>query len=152
MTQATSAGEPIQAAGMTIQFLVESEESKGAVSVFRCDLPAGSRNPAPHSHDGFDETVYGLGGATTWTVDGAPTEIGPGDALFIPRGSVHGFAVSGDEDASILCVSTPGLFGPAYFREIGEVIEAAGDGPPDREAIFAVMRRHGLTPALPPAA
>jgi quercetin dioxygenase-like cupin family protein len=151
MTQATSASEPIHAAGMTIQFLVESEESSGAVSVFRCDLPVGARNPAPHSHDGFDETVYGLSGVTTFTVDGAPTKVGPGDALFIPRGAVHGFAVDGDEDASILCVATPGLFGPAYFVEMGEVIEAAGDGPPDREAIFAVMRRHGLTPAAPPA-
>jgi quercetin dioxygenase-like cupin family protein len=152
MTQATSASEPIEAAGMTIQFLVESEESSGALSVFRCDLPVGSRNPAPHSHDGFDETVYGLSGITTWTVDGIPTQIGPGEALFIPRGAVHGFAVGGDEDASILCVSTPGLFGPAYFREMADVLESAGDGPPDRQAIFAVMRRHGLTPAVPPSA
>jgi quercetin dioxygenase-like cupin family protein len=151
MPQAATAAEPIHLGGMTIQFLVEPEESKGAVSVFRCDLPLGSQNPAPHSHDGFDETVYGLSGVTTFTVDGVPTEIGPGDVLFIPRGRVHGFAVGGDEDASILCVSTPGLFGPAYFREIGGVIKAAGDGPPDRDAIFAVMRRHGLTPAVPPS-
>jgi quercetin dioxygenase-like cupin family protein len=136
---------------MTIQFLVESEESNGALSVFRCDLPVGSLVAAPHSHDAFDETVYGLSGVTTFTVDGVPNEIGPGDVVFIPRGAVHGFAVGGDEDASILCVATPGLFGPAYFREMGEVIEAAGGGPPDREAIFAVMRRHGLTPAPPPA-
>jgi len=150
MRQAATASEPIHAAGMTIRFLVESEESNGAVSVFRCDLPVGSHIPAPHSHDGFDETVYGLSGVTTFTVGGVPTKIGPGGVLFIPRGAVHGFAVGGDEDASILCVSTPALFGPAYFREMGEVIEAAGDGPPDREAIFAVMRRHGLTPAARP--
>jgi quercetin dioxygenase-like cupin family protein len=151
MSQAVSASEPIRAAGMTIQFLVESGESNGAVTLFRCDLPVGSRNAAPHSHEAFDETVYGLSGVTTFTVDGVPTKVGPGDVMFIPRGAVHGFAVGGDEDASILCVSTPGLFGPAYFREMGEVIEAAGDGPPDRDAIFAVMRRHGLTPAAPPA-
>jgi hypothetical protein len=29
------------------------------------------------------------------------------------------------------------------------VIDAAGDGPPDREAMMAVMKRHGLTPAIP---
>jgi hypothetical protein len=45
----------------------------------------------------------------------------------------------------ILAVVTPGLFGPAYFREVGEVLAAGG--PPDIEAIKAVMRRNGLTPA-----
>jgi quercetin dioxygenase-like cupin family protein len=151
MPQTTSPSAPISVAGMTIQFLVEPDESQGSLSVFRCDLPSGSRVAAPHSHDAFDETVYGLGGAVTFTVDGVPNRIGAGEVLFVPRGAVHGFAVSGDEDASILCVATPGLFGPGYFVEMGQVLEAAGDGPPDRDAIFAVMRRHGLTPAAPPA-
>jgi quercetin dioxygenase-like cupin family protein len=65
MARAAATSEAISAAGMTIQFLVEPDESNGAVSVFRCDLPVGSHNPAPHSHDGFDETVYGLSGVTT---------------------------------------------------------------------------------------
>jgi quercetin dioxygenase-like cupin family protein len=141
--------EAIQVAGMTIQFLVEAPESGGSVSVFRCDLPAGGRVPLPHSHDAFEETVYGLSGATTWTVDGVPTEIGPGDALCIPRGAVHGFSVSGDQDASILCIATPGVFGPAYFDDMATVLSAAGGGPPDIEALAAVMKRHGLTPAAP---
>jgi quercetin dioxygenase-like cupin family protein len=145
----SQASAPIDLAGMTIQFLVEADESNGAVSVFRCDLPVGSLAPVPHSHDGFEETVYGLSGVTTWTVDGEPTDIGPGDVLCIPRGSVHGFAVGGEEDASILCVATPGLFGPGYFREIADVMRAAAGGPPDREALMAVMKRHGLTPAVP---
>jgi quercetin dioxygenase-like cupin family protein len=141
--------KPINVAGMTIQFLVEANDSGGSVSVFRCDLPVGSRPVLPHSHDGFEETVYGLSGITTWTVDGASVEVGPGDVVCIPRGAVHGFTVRGDGEASILCIATPGLFGPAYFREMAEVIEAAAGGPPDREALVAVMTRHGLRPAIP---
>jgi hypothetical protein len=38
------------------------------------------------------------------------------------------------------------LFGPEFFRDIQRVMYAS-DGPPDREAMFEVMRRHGLTPA-----
>jgi quercetin dioxygenase-like cupin family protein len=136
---------------MTINFLLEPEQTDGAVSVFRCDLPAGSRLPAPHSHDAFDETIYGLEGITTFTVNGTSHDVGPGDVLFIPRGDVHGFAVSGEQDAAILCVATPGLFGPAYFLDIAAVVDAAGDGPPDIAAIMDVMRRHGLTPAAPVA-
>jgi quercetin dioxygenase-like cupin family protein len=26
--------------------------------------------PAPHSHDGFEETIYGLEGVSAWTIDG----------------------------------------------------------------------------------
>jgi hypothetical protein len=43
------------------------------------------------------------------------------------------------------------VFGPSYFREIGEVLAASTGGPPDLGAIGAVMRRHGLTPARPSA-
>jgi quercetin dioxygenase-like cupin family protein len=141
--------EAIQIGGMTIQFLVEASDSNGSAAVFRCDLTAAAQLPVPHSHDGFEETVYGLSGVSVWTVDGEPTEIGPGDAICIPRGAVHGFAVIGDQDASILCVATPALFGPDYFREIAAVVDAAVDGPPDREAMMDVMKRHGLTPAVP---
>ena len=149
MSEVATAKEPIQIAGMTIQFLVEAEESNGSVSVFRCDLPIGSRVPIPHSHDAFEETAFGLEGEVTFTVDGETTTVGPGDVLLIPRGAVHGFTVAGAEDASVLFVATPGLFGPGYFREMAAILDAAGDGPPDREALMAVMKHHGLTPALP---
>jgi quercetin dioxygenase-like cupin family protein len=147
-----TAKEPILAGDMTIQFLVESDESNGSVSVFRCDLPVGAHIPIAHSHDGFEETVYGLEGVVTFTVDGRPVKIGPGDCVVIPRGAVHGFAVTGDEDASILCASTPGLFGADYFREMAAILDAAGDGPPDRQAMMETMKRHGLTPAIPSGA
>jgi hypothetical protein len=35
---------------------------------------------------------------------------------------------------------------------MGDLIAAAAGGPPDLDAIGAVMRRHGLTPAKPVAA
>jgi uncharacterized cupin superfamily protein len=115
--------------------------------VFECRVPPSIRNPAPHSHDAFEETIYGLEGVSTWTIDGRARDIGPGDAVCIPRGSIHGFANHGDADATFLAIATPGVFGPAYFREIGAVVAAAGGGPPDLAAIGEVMRRHGLTPA-----
>ena len=135
--------EPITAMGMSIQFLVESE----AMSVFRFDLGAGGRVPAPHSHDGFEETIYCLDGAVTWTVDGVAHELTKGDAVVIPRGAIHGFAADPERDASMLCIAAPGVFKSSYFREMFALL--GGDGPPDMEAVMAVMRRHGLTPAVP---
>ena len=62
--------ETIQVGAMAVRFLVEAPESGGSVSVFECSVPAAGRMPAPHSHDAFEETIYGLEGVTSWTVDG----------------------------------------------------------------------------------
>jgi quercetin dioxygenase-like cupin family protein len=140
-------GVQITVGALRVRFLVEGDASGGSVTLFECEVPAQSRMPAPHSHDGFEETIYGLEGVTTWTVDGEAIEIGPGDAICIPRGSVHGFANHRATDAKFVAVASPGVFGPAYFREIAEVLSS--DGPPDIAALAAVMRRHGLTPAAP---
>jgi quercetin dioxygenase-like cupin family protein len=130
-----------------VRFLVETDQSGGSVTVFECDVPADARMPAPHSHDAFEETIYGLRGVTTWTVGGGTIEIGPGDAVCIPRGIIHGFTNRESVDATFLAIATPGVFGAAYFREIADVL--ATDGPPDLGALADVMHRHGLTPAAP---
>jgi quercetin dioxygenase-like cupin family protein len=140
--------EAINIGGIRIRFLVEPEQSGRSVSVFECGVAAGAKVPVPHSHDAFEETIYGLEGSTTWTVDGEAIAVGPGEAVCIQRGAVHGFDNTGDVDARFLAIASPGVFGPAYFEEIAAVL-AAGDGPPDPAALGEVMRRHGLTPAVP---
>lgn len=65
--------------------------------------------------------------------------------VHVPRGVVHGFGVK--ENASILSISTPGIFSPDFFREMAAALTAAGHGPPDRELLITIQKRHGLTPA-----
>jgi quercetin dioxygenase-like cupin family protein len=141
--------ETIQVGALSVRFLVDAADSNGSVSVFECFVPADSKMPAPHSHNAFEETIYGLEGTTTWTVDGRTLDIRPGEAFCVPRGAVHGFDNNGTEDAKFLAVSSPGLMTPDYFREIHEVLAATPEGPPDMAKLAEVMRRHGLTPAPP---
>src|SRR4051812_31687787 len=70
-------GEPIQVGDTTVRFLVERADSGGGASVFEAGIRAQGRMPAPHSHDGFEETVYGLEGISTWTVDGTSVDVAP---------------------------------------------------------------------------
>ena len=144
-TTATTAG--IRIGPMEIRFLLQAEASRGSLAMFEFDVPAGAKVPIAHSHDAYEETIYGLAGALTWTIAGKETEIGPGEALCIPRGVVHRFDNHGDVDATALAIVTPGVLGPAYFRELAAVVAAAAGSAPDLAAIAAVMRRHGLTPA-----
>ena len=144
---ATTMRDKINVGGMAIRFLVEGEESGGSVAVFEFDVPTGTKVAAAHSHDGYEETIYGLEGVLTWTIEGTPIDVGPGQALLIPRGAVHQFDNTGEVDAKALAIVTPGILGPDYFREVAAILDAAAGGPPDLAAIAAVMRRHGLTPA-----
>jgi quercetin dioxygenase-like cupin family protein len=143
----TSTREEIKVGEMTIRFLVEGEQSAGSVAIFEFDVPAGAKVAAAHSHDGYGETIYGLEGVLTWTIEGTPTEVGPGETLFIPRGAVHHFDNTGEGDARALAIVTPGILSPDFFREVGAILDAAAGGPPDFAALGEVMRRHGLTPA-----
>ena len=144
---APSTREQIKVGDMAIRFLVEGEESAGSVAVFEFDVPAGANVAAAHSHDGYEETIYGLEGVLTSTIEGTPIDVGAGETVCIPRGAVHRFDNTRDSDAKALAIVTPGILGPAYFRDIAAIIDAAAGGPPDFAAIGATMRRHGLTPA-----
>src|SRR5579862_1760337 len=84
--------EEVMVGEMAIRFLVEGEQTAGSVAVFEFDVPADAKIAAAHSHDGYDETIYGLEGTLTWTVEGEETEVGAAEALLIPRGAVHQFA------------------------------------------------------------
>ena len=145
------ADETVHLGGLTVRFLVTGNNSTGSIAVFELTVAGGQRLPAPaHSHDHYEETIYGLAGVMTWTVNGKPIDLGPGQALCIPRGAIHRFDNNSNQDVKALCVITPAAIGPDYFREVAEVMEAAAGGPPDRTKIGEIMLRHGLTPAPPP--
>ncbi len=136
---------------LNLRFLLPVSTQAGTVAVFEVVIPAGQRLMAPaHSHDHYEETVYGIDGVLTWTVDGKLIDVGPGQALCIPRGAVHRFDNNGAEDVKGLCVVTPAAIGPQFFREAAELVRAAGGGPPDRAKMVEIMRRHDLTPVRRP--
>jgi len=140
--------EAIKIGPLGIRLLLAGDDSNGSASVFEVRVPVGQKLAAPaHKDDAYEEILYGIEGVLTWTVDGTPIEVGPGQALCVPRGAVHRFDNLGSEDVKQHAVITPAITGPAYFREAAEVIDAAAGGPPDRAKLMDVFRRHGMTVA-----
>jgi len=151
-TSVNPSEETIRIGPLGIRFLLTGDDTNGSVSVFEVTVPAGQKLAAPaHCNDAYEETLYGIEGVLTWTVDGRAIEVGPGQAVCIPRGAVHRFDNFGARDAKQLSIITPPIMGPAYFREAGEVVNAAAGGPPDPARMVEVFRRHGMTIATPPA-
>ena len=151
--QVNPSEETIRIGALAVRFLITGKNSNGSISAFELTVPVGQRLPGPaHSHDHYEETIYGIDGVLTWTVNGKQVEVGPGQALCIPRGAIHRFDNHGGQDVKALRVITPAAQGPEYFRECAEVINQAAGGPPDRAKMAEIMRRHGLTLALPPQA
>jgi quercetin dioxygenase-like cupin family protein len=136
--------EVIRMGALELEFLQSKEGTDGSLDLFAMTLQPNARMPVPHHHESWDETVYRLAGTSTWRVDGKDTEVTPGAAIFIKRGVVHGFDNRSDAPAKCLCVLTPGVLGPAYFREVAALVAA---GAPDPARLKETMLRHGLVPA-----
>jgi quercetin dioxygenase-like cupin family protein len=140
--------ETIRLGPLAVRFLITGDDATGSVALFELTVPAAQRLAGPaHSHDHYEETIYGIEGVLTWTVDGTRIDVGPGQALCIPRGAIHRFDNHGTRGVKALCAITPAAIGPQFFRESADVINAAAGGPPDRVKMAEIMRRHGLTPA-----
>ena len=135
--------ETIRMGGLELRFLQTKDETAGSLDALEMTVQPNAHMPVAHYHESWDETIYGLTGASTWRVDGQDVVLNPGQSVFIKRGVVHAFRNDTQEPASCLCILTPGVLGPGYFREIGAVL--AG-GAPDPAKMKEIMLRHGLVP------
>ena len=136
---AVTAAEEIRVGGVVIRFLVEGSATAGTAALFEFDVPAGSMAPPPHSHESWEETIYGVRGTLTWTVDGVATDVSPGEVLVIPRGVVHRFENLGTEPATQLASHHSG-------RARAGVLPRAAGGHERRRAARSVRRPRGDAP------
>ena len=135
--------ETIRVGGLEVRFLYDKEDTGGSLDMFEMTVPPNVRMPVPHYHESWDEAIYGLAGETIWRIDGQDIAVGPGETVFIRRGLVHGFRNDAQQPGKCLCVLSPGVLGPAYFREMAVLL---ADVPPDLAKMKATMLRYGLVP------
>jgi quercetin dioxygenase-like cupin family protein len=136
--------EIIDFGSFQLRFLRDKHDTAGSLDMFELTLQPEGRMPVPHYHENWEETVYGVTGMVNYLVDGQSHDIGPGDSLFIPRGKIHGFSNRSGAPATCLCILTPGVLGPEYFRELAALLST---GQPDPARAKEIMLRYGLVPA-----
>jgi mannose-6-phosphate isomerase-like protein (cupin superfamily) len=134
------------------EFLIPSEATGGALSVFVATLPE-AFSPPRHIHTREDEVFVVLEGDVSFDLDGRRLLAGPGTSVFMPRGVPHTFRIEG-ESARLLGVIAPGDF-EQLFRNLsvpaGErKLPAPGTVPFDISAVIAEQTRLGTQVVGPP--
>jgi quercetin dioxygenase-like cupin family protein len=139
--------ETIYIGSLELNFLLDGDDTDGTLVQFELVVPPNAKVPAPHYHVEVDETLYVLEGTITQIIGTETIELKPGDHCFIKKGLVHGFNNLHDTTVRALCTLSPASIGPAYFREIAAIINAAG--PPDMQKVLGIMKKHGLEVVKP---
>jgi len=142
-----TANSTIKIGALSINYLLDGAAT-GTAGMFELEVPPGAIVPPPHSHTHNEECVYVLAGTLRYAVDGDVQDLGPGESMYSPKGSVHAFSNPHGELARVLIFNTPDI-GAQYFHDVVEVVNSGG--PPDKTALLAVMNRYGLVPAPNPA-
>lgn len=141
----TAKPETIEWLGVQYKTILSPSQSGGTLSIVDSLSPVGS-GPPRHVHEKEDETFVILSGTCKIWIDGEETLAGPGQSVFIPRGTNHTFKVVGTEPSRHLVILTPGGF-EQFFVEM-----AAGSFqiPADMPAIEEAAKRHNLVFTGPP--
>lgn len=127
---------------MEIRYLIDGSQT-GTMGMFELTVLPGANVPPPHSHTHNEEIVHVLEGTLRYSVGDDRRDLKKGESMHTPKGSVHAFSNPFAEPARALIVLSPDI-GAQYFIDVGEVINKGM--PPDKAALAAVMKRHGLVP------
>ena len=152
---APGAGEALWFLDTLMLVKVSGSASGGSLAVFEQLAPPGSATPM-HRHDATDEHFYVLAGEVTFHGPGGARRCGPGAFVSVPRGTVHGFRVTGAEPARLLVLSAPATF-EGFVRAVGRpapeaVLPAGGPPPPGAvERLAAIGAEHDVTLVGPPS-
>ncbi|MDA3644094.1 quercetin 2,3-dioxygenase [Saccharopolyspora indica] len=128
------------------------ENTGGSLSLMEVSVPPGD-GPPPHIHSNEDEGIYVLAGDLEFFSGDQTFKAGPGDFIFIPRGTVHSLRNIGVHPGKTLTMYTPGGM-DRYFAGVGD--QARPGVPPQpmsEEQLHRAMTlapEHGLEVQLPP--
>ena len=134
-----NASERLAFGEVTILVRVPAEVTGGAFTLLE-EVPPLVDTPL-HVHRDEDELFYVLEGEHVYQVGAEERRVGPGAAVFAPRGLPHSQRRVVPGEGRQLVLMTPGGF-EGFFRDLARAHEAGTLGP---EAYAAASERFGIT-------
>ena len=111
-------GEDLWFGGGLVTIKISSKQSGGGLLLFEHAAGQGKTTPL-HLHPDHDEIAYVHEGEIRLHLDGIEQTVGPGEVVWIPRGTPHALLVVSEVGRS-LWVVTPGNIMEAFVREAGD--------------------------------
>ena len=93
--------------GNPVSYHELSPQGAKSMAMFHAKAAPGEGTGRKALHHGGDETLYVLSGTFELEVDGRKDELGPGDSVFIPRGSDHRLTNIGSTAGEAIFVISP---------------------------------------------
>jgi quercetin dioxygenase-like cupin family protein len=123
-------------------FLVRSADTEGRFALIEHTVRPRALAAPTHTHSSEDEYSFVLGGEIGVQLGDEVLSAGPGELVVKPRGVPHAFWNSGEEEARLLELISPGAF-EQYFVEMAPLLNAEGER--DVERIGEVQAKYGLS-------
>ncbi len=115
---------------------VRSEQTGGAYSLFEVEVgPAGGE--PPHIQHREDECLYVLEGRFEFVDEVNELLVEEGAAIYVPKGTLHGFKNVGEGPGRLLAIHTPGNSRESFVEEA-----ASASGPVDMAA--GIAAKYGI--------
>jgi mannose-6-phosphate isomerase-like protein (cupin superfamily) len=135
-------GKTFKLGRMTMTFKTTADENWSAYTFCEAIEPPES-GAGYHRHPTYDETFVICEGHYDFRLDGEELKLGPGDVVFVPRGTPHGFVNIGPEVGRQFIISSPGGVFDAMIAEVSML----DTGSPTRQAsdeARSVAAKYGL--------
>ena len=135
-------GKSYKLGRMTMTFKTTAGPDWNAYTVCEAIEPPES-GAGYHRHLTYDETFIICEGRYDFRLDGDVLKLGPGDVVFVPTGTPHGFVSTGPEVGRQIIISSPGGIFDAMIAEATTL----DTGSPTRQAsqdAKAIATKYGL--------
>ncbi|MFF0277721.1 cupin domain-containing protein [Streptomyces sp. NPDC004330] len=104
-----------------------ADVTHGAYSLIEYTHAPHAPGPPPHVHHEHEEAFHVISGRLTLDVDEDTFQLGAGEFIVVPRGSVHRPYNTSDEAVTFFFIASPAMDG--FFAEMAELNDATRGAP-----------------------
>jgi len=130
--------EALSVMGVEVRFLCDPTRTDKAWSLMEAVVPKDA-GPPPHEH-AWDEAYYVIDGEVRFTIGERSVTAKPGDFIYAPGGTLHGFQGASKRPARILVFDSP-AHTDAFFREVAREVKEL---PRELAKVPAIAERHNI--------
>ena len=135
-------GKSYKVGRMTMTFKTTAASDWNAYTVCEAIAPPES-GAGYHRHPTYDETFIIVEGCYDFRLDGKLLKLGPGDVVFVPRGTPHGFVSTGPDVGRQIIISSPGGIFDALIAEV-TMLDTGSPTRKGADEAKAIATRYGL--------